>query len=208
MPPITNLRQYLDILRRENELLVIDAEVDPCLEIAEIHRRVIAAGGPALLFTKVKGSTFPVVTNLFGTNRRLELAFGRRPLDFVRNLVRLAEEIMPPTLGKLWQSRSVGLQALKVGLKNVSREDAPVLERMQQPARLSSLPISPRGTATAGLSSPCRWCTPNTQMGAATTSACTASNATTTTAPACIGRFIRAAATTTLRPSSAARACP
>ena len=97
MPPITNLRHYLDLLRRENELLVIDAEVDPCLEIAEIHRRVIAAGGPALLFTKVKGSTFPVVTNLFGTNRRLELAFGRRPLDFVRDLVRLAEEIMPPT---------------------------------------------------------------------------------------------------------------
>ncbi|MCW5200699.1 UbiD family decarboxylase, partial [Desulfobulbus sp. F4] len=63
MPPITSLRQYLDILRRENELLIIDAEVDPYLEIAEIHRRVIAAGGPALLFTKVKGSTFPVVTN-------------------------------------------------------------------------------------------------------------------------------------------------
>ncbi|WP_420209082.1 UbiD family decarboxylase [Candidatus Electronema sp. JC] len=141
MPPVINLRQFLDILRRENELLVIDAEVDPCLEIAEIHRRVIAAGGPALLFTKVKGSTFPVVTNLFGTNRRLKLAFGHRPLDFVRNLVRLAEEIMPPTLGKLWQSRSIGLQALKVGLKNVSREDAPVLERMQQPARLSSLPM-------------------------------------------------------------------
>ncbi|MCW5206397.1 UbiD family decarboxylase [Desulfobulbus sp. F5] len=141
MPQITNLRQFLDILRRENELLVIDAEVDPCLEIAEIHRRVIAAGGPALLFTKVKGSTFPVVTNLFGTNRRLELAFGRRPLDFVRDLVRLAEEIMPPTLGKLWQSRSVGLQALSVGLKNVSHSDAPVLERLQKPARLSSLPM-------------------------------------------------------------------
>jgi 4-hydroxybenzoate decarboxylase subunit C len=141
MPPVTDLRHYLDILRREDELLVIEEEVDPCLEIAEIHRRVIAAGGPALLFTKVKGSTFPVVTNLFGTNHRLELAFGRRPLDFVRNLVRLAEEIMPPTLGKLWQSRSVGLQAFKVGLKNVSHSHAPVLERLQRPARLSSLPM-------------------------------------------------------------------
>jgi UbiD family decarboxylase len=141
MTSITNLRHYLDLLRQENELLVIEAEVDPYLEIAEIHRRVIAAGGPALLFTKVKGSTFPVVTNLFGTNRRLELAFGRRPLDFVRNLVRLAEEIMPPTLGKLWQASPVALQALKVGLKNVSRSHAPVLERLQKPARLSSLPM-------------------------------------------------------------------
>ena len=50
------------------------------LEAAEIHRRVIAAGGPALLFTNVKGAAFPLVTNLFGTARRAELAFGARPL--------------------------------------------------------------------------------------------------------------------------------
>ena len=96
MKPTCNLRQYLDILRRENELLVIDTEVDPCLEIAEIHRRVIARGGPALLFSNVRGSNFSVVTNLFGTNHRLELAFGSRPLDFVKDLVNLVEHLMPP----------------------------------------------------------------------------------------------------------------
>lgn len=74
-----DLRSYLDVLKRDGDLLVIDEEVDPYLEIAEIHRRVIAQGGPALLFSKVKGSTFPVVTNLFGTNKRLEQAFGGRP---------------------------------------------------------------------------------------------------------------------------------
>ena len=76
---LKNLKSYIDLLAGENELHIIDEEVDPYLEIAEIHRRVIAAQGPALLFTKVKGSSFPVVTNLFGTNRRLELAFGRKP---------------------------------------------------------------------------------------------------------------------------------
>src|SRR5512140_3857015 len=100
-----DLRCYIELLRRENELLVIDEEVDPYLEIAEIHRRVIARQGPALLFTHVKGSSFPVITNLFGTNRRLELAFGGRPQQFVRDLVRLAESIMPMSIGKLWENR-------------------------------------------------------------------------------------------------------
>jgi UbiD family decarboxylase len=60
-----NLRTFLELLRRENEIVEIAAEVDPYLEIAEIHRRVIDKQGKALLFTNVKGSTFPVVTNLF-----------------------------------------------------------------------------------------------------------------------------------------------
>ena len=86
-----NLRAYLDLLRAHHELRVIDTAVDPHLEIAELHRRVIAKGGPALLFTKVRNSAFPVVTNLFGTEGRLALAFGSRPRDFVQGLVRLAE---------------------------------------------------------------------------------------------------------------------
>ena len=77
-------------------MLEIDAQVDPYLEIAEIHRRVIARGGPALLFTNVVNSDFPVVTNLFGTSRRMELAFGSRPQQFVKDLVRAAETLMPP----------------------------------------------------------------------------------------------------------------
>ena len=40
--------------QQQGELLIIDEEVDPYLEIAEIHRRVIAKQGPALLFTQGK----------------------------------------------------------------------------------------------------------------------------------------------------------
>jgi len=71
-----NLRTFLDLLSRENEIVNVEAEVDPYLELAEVHRRVIAEGGPALLFKRVKGSRYPVVTNLFGTRRRIDLAFG------------------------------------------------------------------------------------------------------------------------------------
>ena len=71
-----NLRSFLDLLARENDLATVEAEVDPFLELAEVHRRVIEQGGPALLFKRVKGSRYPVVTNLFGTARRIERAFG------------------------------------------------------------------------------------------------------------------------------------
>ncbi len=136
---LDDLRSYLNLLEQEGELLIIDQEVNPYLEIAEIHRRVIQKQGPALLFTKVKGSTFPVATNLFGTNKRLELAFGRRPQQFVRDLVHLTETIMPLKLKKLWDNRHLFTEGLKIGLKESSK--GAILENCQVPARLSSLPM-------------------------------------------------------------------
>src|SRR5918993_1973229 len=97
-----NLRSFLQLLEREKDLAFIDAEVDPYLELAEVHRRVIAEGGPALLFRNVKGSPYPVVTNLFGTARRIGLAFGRRPVEFVRRAVQGVQDLLPPSPGKLW----------------------------------------------------------------------------------------------------------
>ena len=134
-----DLRSFIELLRRENQLLVIDEEVDPNLEIAEIHRRVIERQGPALLFTKVKGSSFPVVTNLFGTAKRLELAFGSRPQQFVQDLVNLTESIMPLKAKKLWDNRNLFIDGLKIGLKE--KKQGPILENCQLPPRLGSLPM-------------------------------------------------------------------
>src|SRR5262245_39972920 len=134
-----NLRSFLDQLRRENDLFTVEAEVDPYLEIAEIHRRVIERGGPALLFNRVKGSRFPVVTNLFGTNKRIELAFGPRPEQFVKELVHVAETLIPPKPGKLWQHRKLGREFLRLGTRNTSR--APVTSVIDRPANLQQLPV-------------------------------------------------------------------
>ena len=134
-----NLRNFIDLLNAERDLLVIDEEVDPYLEIAEIHRRIIGRHGPALLFTNVKNSTFPVITNLFGSAKRLELAFGSKPQKFVQDIVNLAETIMPPTPGKLWAHRQLFLDAARIGLKNC--RSAPILENCQHPAQLSTLPM-------------------------------------------------------------------
>ncbi len=137
-PAPRDLPAFLDVLRRESELVEVAAEVDPDLEIAEIHRRVIAAGGPALLFARCKGSPFPVVTNLFGTARRVELAFGPRPQDLIRRAARLPEELVPPTFGKLWRERGLFLALAKVGMKRKSR--GPILQTVRTPPRLSQLP--------------------------------------------------------------------
>lgn len=137
--PLTHLRDLLGLLRARGALVEVAAEVDPHLEVAEIHRRVIAAGGPALLFRQVKGSAFPLVTNLFGTAERVAWAFGERPKRLLERLVEAAETLLPPSLSKLWSFRDLAWQGLKVGMKGVKR--GPVLEVEEAPD-LTRLPLT------------------------------------------------------------------
>ena len=135
----SNLRTFLDQLTRENEIVTIETEVDPYLELAEVHRRVIDRGGPALLFKRVKGSRYSVVTNLFGTRRRIELAFGPKPEALVRELVQVAELLLPPRPAELWKHRGLGSDVLRLGTRNTTR--SPVTQVRDQPARLNELPV-------------------------------------------------------------------
>jgi len=75
-------------LERTGQLAVIEDEVDPHLEAAAIQRRVYQAGGPALYYRRVKGTAFPLVSNLFGTIDRARFLF-RDTLDAVCRLVEL-----------------------------------------------------------------------------------------------------------------------
>ena len=134
-----DLRAFIDRLRRANDLVTVDAPVDARLEVAEIHRRVIAAGGPALLFTNVIGSDFRLVTNLFGTTRRAEIAFGERPMQLVRRIVQLAEELLPPSAAGLWSARDVGFELFKIGSRKVGH--GPIVECMTSDVRLDRLPV-------------------------------------------------------------------
>ncbi|MFT4647585.1 MAG: UbiD family decarboxylase [Glaciecola sp.] len=136
-PPL-DLRVFLDQLRAAGEIVEVDAQVDSKLEAAEVHRRTIAAGGPALLFRNVKGAAFPLVTNLFGTQRRVEMAFGSYPGDIIAQVARLPEEMVPPSLGKLWQKRSLFSSLAKVGSK--LRSQGPVTEVVEKQAGLGRLP--------------------------------------------------------------------
>ena len=136
--PLTDLRSYLDLLKKEGELRIIDATVDPCLELAEIQRRVVKRQGPALLFTHVKDTTFPVATNLFGTPRRVEFAFGSEPARFFRQVSEAMEILRDPSLRALWKNRGMARSLLRIGT-SVKRSGS-ALECKLDPPRLSSLP--------------------------------------------------------------------
>lgn len=94
--PFDSLRSFVDALKRAGELHTISAAVDPYLEIAEITDRVVKAGGPALLFEHVKGSRFPVLTNQFGSQRRMALSLGANRLDEAANRLRALIDLSPP----------------------------------------------------------------------------------------------------------------
>ncbi len=134
-----DLRSFIAALRHEGQIVEIDAPVDARLEAPEIHRRVIAAGGPALLFSRVEGADFPLVTNLFGTARRAEMAFGKRPLRLIRRLVELAETLLPPTPAKLWGARDLAGEMLRIGVRR--QRTAPVLDVVRSDVRLDRLPV-------------------------------------------------------------------
>jgi len=83
-----SLRDCVDDLERTGQLRRVEVEVDACLEVAEIQRRVFRARGPALYFARTKGCRFPMVSNLFGTMERARFIF-RDSLDKVRRLIEL-----------------------------------------------------------------------------------------------------------------------
>ncbi|WP_027717761.1 menaquinone biosynthesis decarboxylase [Desulfovirgula thermocuniculi] len=97
-----DLRAFLAVLEKRGLLKRISVEVEAELEISEITDRVCKAGGPALLFEKVRGYDIPVLTNTFGSMERMCLALETESLD------RLGEELvelfMPETLpATLWE---------------------------------------------------------------------------------------------------------
>lgn len=78
-----NLQDCVADLIAHKQLLVVRDEVDPHLELSAVLRRVYQHNGPAVLFENVKGSSFPVLGNLFGTIDRTRFLF-RDTLETVK----------------------------------------------------------------------------------------------------------------------------
>lgn len=76
MMKFKSLREFISALEQQGELKRIRHEVDPNLEMTEISQRVLKSQGPALLFENPRGHKIPVLTNLFGTTRRVALGMG------------------------------------------------------------------------------------------------------------------------------------
>lgn len=137
-PILKCTRDFLERLQKHNELWVFPDEVDSDLELGCIQRMVSQRKGPAMLFTNVKGTRFPVATNLYGSEKRLHLAFGTIPKDFIVQLADLAQHLMPPSFAKIWSAKGLAWQLLKVGTR--TRQWGPLLKNQIVPIDLSVLP--------------------------------------------------------------------
>jgi 4-hydroxy-3-polyprenylbenzoate decarboxylase len=71
-------------------------EVDPVLEVTEIADRVSKANGPALLFENVRGSSFPLLINAFGSYGRMQMALGCSSFDEIAERLEQHIKIQPP----------------------------------------------------------------------------------------------------------------
>lgn len=83
-----SMQEVVKDLEANNMLLRIKHEVDPNLEVAEIHRQVYDKFGPAIFFENIKGSPFPGLSNLYGTIERTEFLF-RKTLPKVKKVIEL-----------------------------------------------------------------------------------------------------------------------
>lgn len=131
-----NLEECIVDLEKNGHLVRIHEEVDPYLEMAAIHMKVFEAGGPALLFERVKGSKFRAVSNLFGTVQRSKFIF-RQTWDSVQNVISLRSDPMK-ALKTPFQHVGSGLAAWKalpskksgevpVGFQEINISDLPLI---------------------------------------------------------------------------------
>jgi 4-hydroxy-3-polyprenylbenzoate decarboxylase len=93
-----SLRDFLKALEARGKLKRIHQEIDPCLEITEICFRTLRAGGPALLFNNPKGSSIPVLGNLFGTTERVAMGMGATSVEALRETGRMLAFLKAPEL--------------------------------------------------------------------------------------------------------------
>jgi 4-hydroxy-3-polyprenylbenzoate decarboxylase len=139
-----NLRDFVDALRKQDELVEITAPVDPNLEISQIADRCVKSptGGPALLFTNVRGSTMPVLINALATRRRMELALGVSSLDGLGDKIRRILKLARPSAGGLNLGALFELRDL-AGIFPKTVRNAPCQEIVQSgdDVDLRSLPI-------------------------------------------------------------------
>ena len=94
-----SLREFIDRLEREGELLRIKESVSPILEITEITDRVSKqpGGGKALLFENVEGSSMPVLINAFGSTKRMNMALGVHDIEDIPKRIERYIKIPPPS---------------------------------------------------------------------------------------------------------------
>lgn len=149
-----DLREFISLLEQEGELKRITAAIDPNLEITEIADRCLRNGGPALLFENPKGSSVPLLANLFGNTKRIALAMGQQDLEGLRDVGRLLAFLKEPSPPKGWRDLWQSLPSYKnvLNMPPAVRKTAPCQEVViaEEDVDIGFLPIQTCWPGDAG----------------------------------------------------------
>jgi 4-hydroxy-3-polyprenylbenzoate decarboxylase len=149
-----DLREFIAELEKRGELVRIQAEVDPNLEMTEIADRTLRAGGPALLFENPKGFDTPVLANLFGTEKRVALGMGAEEVTALREigelLAYLRQPDPPKSMRDLVDKAPVLKQVLNMGPRLVRNPPCQYHVKTGDEVDLNRLPIQTCWPGDAG----------------------------------------------------------
>ena len=141
----TDLRDFIAALEKRGELVRIQTEVDPKLEMTEIADRTLRAGGPALLFENPKGFNTPVLANLFGTEKRVALGMGAEDVTALREigeiLAYLRQPDPPKGIRDMWDKAPLLKQVLHMGPRVVRNAPCQYHAKQGDEVDLTQLPI-------------------------------------------------------------------
>ena len=148
--PYASLRDFIERLEREGRLVRVAAPVSPVLEMTEIQTRLLAEGGPAVLFENVvaeeggKRYDMPVLANLFGTVERVAWGMERTPeqlREVGETLAFLRQPEPPGGLRDAWEKWPLLKQALTMRPKTVSRAPCQEVVLQGDDIDLTALPV-------------------------------------------------------------------
>jgi 4-hydroxy-3-polyprenylbenzoate decarboxylase len=140
-----DLRDFIDQLEQGGDLKRISKSVSPNLEITEISDRVLRAGGPALLFEHPGESKIPLLSNLFGTEKRVAQALGEDNAAALREVGKLLAFLKEPSPPKGFKDAMKTLpiykKILDMSPKAVKNPKCQEIQLHRDEVDLSILPI-------------------------------------------------------------------
>jgi 4-hydroxy-3-polyprenylbenzoate decarboxylase len=140
----SNLRDFIADLEKEGLLLRVKTPISTNLEMTEIGTRLIASGGPAVLFENVVGSKIPVLINLFGTVERVAKGMGKKPeelRELGKTLAFLKQPEPPSGWKEAWEMLPVLKTAMAMNPKSVSKAPCQEVVLTGDDVDLGILPI-------------------------------------------------------------------